>query len=45
MSIEDRFQDTVLQLLKKRPEDRYQTPDALMRDLERIAKFNNLPMD
>ena len=45
LSIEDRFQDTVLQLLKKRPEDRYQTPDALMRDLERIAKFNNLPMD
>ena len=45
LSIEDRFQDAVLQLLEKRPEDRYQTPDALMRDLEKIAKYNNIPLD
>ena len=45
LSIGDRFQDAVMQLLMKRPEDRYQTPDALMRDLERIAQYNNIPMD
>ena len=45
LSIADRFQDAVMQLLMKRPEDRYQTPDALMRDLERIAQYNNIPMD
>lgn len=45
LAINDRFRDVVLQLLQKRPEDRYQTPSALMKDLERIATYNVIPMD
>jgi serine/threonine protein kinase len=44
-SINDRFQDLVLQMIAKRPEDRFQTPAALLRDLERIGRYNNLEAD
>jgi serine/threonine protein kinase len=45
LSINDGFRDVVMHLLQKRPEDRYQTPDAMMLQLERIAKYNQIPMD
>jgi pSer/pThr/pTyr-binding forkhead associated (FHA) protein len=45
LSINESFRDVVMHLLQKRPEDRYQTPDDLMRELERIAKYNQLKMD
>jgi serine/threonine protein kinase len=45
LSIEDRFQDVVMQLLAKRPEDRFQTPRELLKDLDRIGMFNSLDAD
>ena len=42
MAIPDLFQDLVLWTLAKRPEDRPQTPTDLLRDLERIAKYQGL---
>jgi hypothetical protein len=33
-----------MQLLQKRPDDRYQTSDDVMMELERIAKYSNLQM-
>jgi serine/threonine protein kinase len=39
MSIPDLFQGTVLKLLAKRPEERFQTATDLIRDLERVGKF------
>ncbi|MCA9086877.1 MAG: serine/threonine protein kinase, partial [Planctomycetaceae bacterium] len=45
LSINDGFRDVVMHLLQKRPEDRYQTPDAMMLQLERIANYNQIPMD
>lgn len=44
MSIPSQFEDTVLKMLEKRPEDRYQTADALLTDLERVAKFQGLSL-
>jgi serine/threonine protein kinase len=45
MSINEMFQDLVLQMLAKDPDDRFATPSALLRDLERIGKFNSLEAD
>lgn len=45
LSVEDRFQDVVMQLLAKSPEDRYQTPRELLKDLDRIGMFNSLDAD
>ena len=45
LSIHDGFQDVVMELLEKRPEDRYQTPHDVMRDLERVAKFSGQKID
>ena len=45
VSVEDRFQDVVMQLLAKNPEDRYQTPRELIKDLDRIGMFNSLDAD
>ena len=42
LSINDMFSDVVMRLLEKRPEDRYQTPAGLLKDLERIGNFNSL---
>ncbi len=44
LSINEKFADLVMQLLEKRPEDRYQTPAAMLNDLEKIGKFSGLPM-
>ncbi len=45
LSINDKFEDCVLKMIAKRPDDRFQTPNALLSDLERIGKFNNLEAD
>lgn len=42
LSIADMFQDAVLKMLEKRPEDRYPTPAALLKDLERIGRFQGI---
>ena len=45
LAIHDKFQDAVLQLIAKQPEDRYQTPSELLSDLDRIGRYNNLNAD
>ena len=42
LSVNDMFQDVVLQMIAKQPDDRYQTPVDMLTDLERIGKFNSL---
>ncbi len=42
LSIADMFEGVVLRMLSKRPEDRFQTPTALVQDLERVGKFQGL---
>ncbi|HWE40498.1 MAG TPA: FHA domain-containing serine/threonine-protein kinase [Isosphaeraceae bacterium] len=42
MAIPDLLEGAVLRMLAKRPEDRYPTPTELVRDLERIAKFQGM---
>jgi serine/threonine protein kinase len=39
MSIPDLFQGTVLKMLAKRPEERFQTAKELLSDLERVGRF------
>jgi serine/threonine protein kinase len=39
LAIPGLFEGTVLRMLAKRPEDRYQTADDLLTDLERVVKF------
>lgn len=45
LSINDTFQDVVLQMIAKRPEDRFQSPADLLRELDRIGRYNNLEAD
>jgi serine/threonine protein kinase len=40
MSIPSAFEGAVLKLLAKRPDERYQTAPELVKELERIGKFN-----
>lgn len=42
LSVNARFQGLVLQLLEKRPEDRYQSPEEVLGELESIGKFAGL---
>jgi len=42
MSIPDAFQAVVLRMLAKRPEDRYPNADELLRDLERVARYQGV---
>lgn len=45
LSIHDGFQNIIMELLQKRPEDRYQTPADLMKDLHRVAQFSGQKID
>jgi serine/threonine protein kinase len=45
LSVNEMFQDLVMQMIAKRPEDRYQTPSDLLRDLDRIGRYNSLEAD
>jgi serine/threonine protein kinase len=42
LSIPDMFEGLVLRMLAKRPGDRYQTPVDLLKDLERVAKYQGI---
>jgi hypothetical protein len=42
MSIPDAFQAVVLRAMAKRPEDRFQTAAELLRELERVGKFQGV---
>lgn len=42
LSVADRFQDAVLTMLAKRPEERYETPSKLLIDLNRIARYESI---
>ena len=42
LSIDDMFEGIVLRMLAKRPEDRFQEPLDLVKELEHIARFQNL---
>jgi serine/threonine protein kinase len=42
LSIPDLFEGTVMRMLAKRPEDRFQKPADLLTDLERVAKFQGV---
>ena len=45
LSINDLFQDAVLKMIAKQPADRFQTPAEMLRELERIGRYNNLEAD
>jgi len=45
LSVDEMFQDLGMRMIEKRPEDRYQTPGDLLRDLERIGRYNSLEAD
>jgi serine/threonine protein kinase len=42
LSIPDLLEGTVMRMLAKRPEDRFQKPADLLADLERVAKFQGV---
>jgi serine/threonine protein kinase len=42
MSIPDLFQGTVLKLLAKHPDERFQSADEVLLDLERVGKFSGV---
>lgn len=42
LSIPDLFEGTVMRMLAKRPEDRFQSATELLADLERVAKFQGM---
>ncbi len=45
LSINDLFQDAVLKMLAKQPEERFATPRELLKQLEQIARYNNIEID
>src|SRR5262249_43495286 len=42
MAIPDLFEGAVMKMLAKRPDERYQTASELLKDLERVAKFQGV---
>jgi serine/threonine protein kinase len=42
MSIPSGFEGVVLKLLAKKPDDRYQTAQEMLKELERVGKFNGV---
>ena len=42
LSVNEMFQDLVMTMIAKDPNDRYDTPDTLIKELLRIGKYNNL---
>jgi hypothetical protein len=42
MAIADMFEGTVVRMLAKRPEERFQTSGELLTNLEAIAKFQGV---
>jgi serine/threonine protein kinase len=44
LSIPGLFQDIVMRMLSKRPEDRHPPATALLKDLQRFRKFQNVSL-
>ena len=42
LSIPEGLQDAILKMMAKRPDLRYQTPSELVKDLDRVAKFQGM---
>jgi serine/threonine-protein kinase len=42
LSTNDLFEGVVLKMLEKRPQDRYQIPTQLLKDLERVGKYQGV---
>ena len=42
LAVDDLFQGLVMKMLAKQPEDRFQTPRELLKELVRIGKYNSL---
>jgi hypothetical protein len=42
MSVPSMFEGVVLKLLAKEPKDRFQTAAELVKELERVGKFNGV---
>ena len=45
LSVNDLFEQSVMKMIAKQPEDRYDTPIDLLRELERIGRYNNVEAD
>jgi serine/threonine protein kinase len=45
LSVPDQFEGVVMQMLAKRPEDRQQTAQELVTELERVAKFQGITVE
>ncbi|MCH2123618.1 MAG: serine/threonine-protein kinase [Pirellulaceae bacterium] len=45
LAVDDRFQDLVLKMLAKNPDDRYQRPLQILQELEHIGKFQGVDAD
>ena len=45
LSIDERFQNVVMRMLAKNPDDRYQNPATLLRELEQTGKYAGLDGD
>jgi hypothetical protein len=45
LSIPDLFEGSIMRMLAKAPEDRFQTPTELLRDFERVAKFTGVTLN
>ncbi len=44
LSINEHFEALVLKMLAKRPSDRFETPTELLAELERIGKYQGMPL-
>lgn len=42
MSIHDSFESVVLRMIAKHPDERYESPTALLKELERVGKYQGL---
>jgi serine/threonine protein kinase len=45
LSIPDLFEGSIMRMLAKSPDDRFQTPTELLRDFERVAKFTGVTLN
>ena len=45
LSVDELFEDIVMKMLSKRPDDRYSSASDLLKELHRIGTLNNLDTD